>query len=112
VLMGANLRPTDVDRMGITGLTGDEVRAAVAAGERIKLLCEAYRVGDEVRASVRPARLSLADPLSQVRETSSAVTFETDTLHELTLVEGNSDPTTTAYGMLVDMINIHRGRYR
>ncbi len=112
VLMGADLRPADVDRKGIGGVTGDEVRAAVAAGERIKLLCEAYRVGDEVRASVRPVRLSLSDPLSQVRETSSAVMFQTDTLHELTIVEGNADPTTTAYGMLVDMINILRGRYR
>jgi homoserine dehydrogenase len=112
VLMGADLRPADVDRKGIGGVTGDEVRAAVEASERIKLLCEAYRVGDEVRASVRPVRLPLSDPLSQVRETSSAVMFQTDTLHELTIFEGNSDPTTTAYGMLVDMINIARGRYR
>jgi homoserine dehydrogenase len=112
VLMGADLRPADVERKGISGVTGDEVRAAVEAGERIKLLCEAYRVGDDVRASVQPVRLSLSDPLSQVRETSSAVMFQTDTLHELTIVEGNPDPTTTAYGMLVDMINILRGRYR
>jgi homoserine dehydrogenase len=61
---------------------------------------------------VRPVRLSLADPLSHVQQTSSAVTIETDTLHRLTLVEGDSDPTTTAYGMLVDMLNILRGRYR
>jgi homoserine dehydrogenase len=112
VLMGADLRPADVDRVGITGLTGDEVRAAVVSGERFKLLCEAYRVGDEVRASVRPVRLSLADPLSQVQQTSSAVTIETDTLHQLTLVEGDTDPSTTAYGMLVDMLNIMRGRHR
>jgi homoserine dehydrogenase len=112
VLMGADLRPADVERKGISGVTGDDVRAAVEAGERIKLLCEAYRVGDDIRASVQPVRLSLSDPLSQVRETSSAVMFQTDTLHELTIFEGNSDPTTTAYGMLVDMINILRGRYR
>ena len=88
------------------------VRAAVVAGERIKLLCEAYRVDGEVRASVRPVRLSLADPLSQVQQTSSAVTIETDTLPRLTIFEGDPDPVTTAYGMLVDMINILRGRYR
>lgn len=112
VLMGADLRPADVDRMGITGITVAEAQAAVMAGERIKLLCEAVREGDSVRASVRPVRLSLSDPLSQVSRTSSAVTFETDTLHELTLIEGDTDPTTTAYGMLVDMINIARGRHR
>jgi homoserine dehydrogenase len=112
VLLGADLRPADVDRAGITGVTGDDARAAVLAGERIKLICEAYRMGDEVRASVRPLRLALADPLSQVSGTSSAVTIETDMLPHLTLVEGDPTPITTAYGMLVDMINIARGRHR
>jgi homoserine dehydrogenase len=52
VLMGADLRPADVDRTGISGLTGEEVRTAVAAGQRIARL-RADRVGSEVRASVR-----------------------------------------------------------
>ena len=112
VLMGADLRPADVDRTGITGLNGADLKAAVAGGERIKLVCEAVREGGQVRASVRPTRLPLSDPLSQVDQTSSAITFQTDTLHHLTLIEGDTDPTTTAYGMLVDMINITRGRYK
>lgn len=112
VLMGADLRPADVDRTGITGLTAAAIQAAVNAGERFKLVCEAVRDGDTVRASVRPIALPLTDPLSQINGTSSAVTFETDTLRQLTIIEGDPDPTTTAYGMLVDMINITRGRYK
>jgi homoserine dehydrogenase len=112
VLMGADLRPADVDRTGISGLAVDDIRAAAAAGERIKLVCEAERRGDRVWASVRPLRLPLSDPLSQLRGTSSAVTFETDTLPHLTVIEGDPDPITTAYGMVVDLINIARGRYR
>lgn len=112
VLMGADLRPDDVDRTGITGLTSADMRAAFGAGQRIKLLCEAVCEDGAVRVSVRPERLPLSDPLSQISQTSSAVTFETDTLHHLTLVEGDTDPTTTAYGMLVDMLNIARGRHR
>jgi homoserine dehydrogenase len=112
VLMGADLRPEDVNRMGIADLTTADMREAVAAGERIKLLCEAVRDGDRVRATVCPARLPLSDPLSQVNDTSSAVTFQTDTLPYLTIIEGNTEPTTTAYGMLVDMLNIMRGRYK
>jgi len=111
VLMGADLRPQDVDRTGIMGVTPRDAQAAVQAGEHIKLVCEAVRQGDAVRASVRPVRLPVSDPLSQVSRTSSAVSFQTDTLHELTLVEGDTDPTTTAYGMLVDLINLARGRY-
>jgi homoserine dehydrogenase len=111
VLMGADLRPVDVERRGISDITPDDVRAAVAAGDRIKLLCEAWREGNHVRARVSPTRLPWSDPLSQVRRTSSAVTIETDTLPQLTLIEGDTDPLTTAYGMLVDLINIARGRH-
>ncbi|WP_119072295.1 homoserine dehydrogenase [Aggregatilinea lenta] len=111
VLMGADLRPADVDRTGIMGITVQDTQAALEADERIKLLCEVVNENGVVSASVRPARLPLSDPLSQVSKTSSAVTFKTDTLHSLTIVEGDTDPTTTAYGMLVDMINIARNRY-
>ena len=112
VLMGADLRPTDVDRTGITGLTSADLKAALKDGQRIKLLCEVVRDGDTVRASVKPTRLPLSDPLSQLEKTTSAVTIQTDTLHSLTMIEGDPDPTTTAFGMLVDMINITRGRYK
>ncbi len=111
VFMGADIRPTDVDRTGIGEVTAADVREAVAAGERLKLLCEAVRDGDTVRASVRPVRVPLSDPLSHVGQSSSAVTIETDALPQITIVEGVTDPSTTAYGMLVDMINIARGRY-
>lgn len=111
VLMGADLRPADVARTGITGITPAAAQQALAQNERIKLICEAVRQGDEVRASVRPMWLPMSDPLSQVSRTSSAVTIEMDTLHQLTIVEGDTDPTTTAYGMVVDMLNILRGRY-
>lgn len=112
VLMGADLRPQDVDRTGIMGVTAEMAQAARAEGKRVKLLCEAVRDGSVIRARVQPTALPLSSPLAQVDQTSSAVTIETDTLHHLTLIEGDTDPTTTAYGMLVDMINIARGRYR
>jgi homoserine dehydrogenase len=112
VLMGADLRPPDVERTGITELAAADMQAALNTGERIKLVCEAVRDGDSVRASVRPTSLPLSDPLSQINGTNSALTIETDTLRQLTIIEGDPDPTTTAYGMLVDMINIARERYK
>jgi homoserine dehydrogenase len=48
--------------------------------------------------------LEPADPLFSVQGTSSAVTFETDVLPSLTIVEGNPGPETTAYGLLADLI--------
>lgn len=110
--MGADLRPADVDRTGIGSMTIEEVQAAARDGKRIKLLCEAWREGDSVRARVAPTPIPLDDPLAHVHRTSSAVTFETDTLPALTIIEGDSSPDTTAFGLLADVVNIARGRYR
>jgi homoserine dehydrogenase len=110
VVMGAELRPTDVDRTGIRNVSIADAQTAVQAGKRIKLVCEAVREGDQVKASVRPMSLPLTDPLANIGQTGGAVAFETDVLPSITLVEGNSSPTTTAYGMLVDTLNIGRGR--
>ncbi|MBI5929992.1 MAG: homoserine dehydrogenase [Chloroflexi bacterium] len=110
VVMGADIRPVDVDRMGIRNVTVQDAQIAVKSGKRIKLVCEAVREGNQVKASVRPIPLPLTDPLANITQTASAVTFETDVLPMITLIEGNSSPTTTAYGMLVDALNIGRGR--
>lgn len=112
VMMGGNLRPADVEREGIRDITLADVEAAEAAGERIRLLCEAtHGEGGAVRASVRPTRVPVGSVLAGVTGTTSIVDFETDTLHRLTLLEHDPGPETTAYGLLADMINIARGRH-
>ncbi len=112
VHMGADLRPADVDRTGIGDVTIEQVQAALKEGQRIKLLCEAWREGDAVRARVAPTPLPLTNPLAGVMRTSGGVTFEMDTLSSLTILEGDSSPDTTAFGILADIVNIARGRYR
>jgi homoserine dehydrogenase len=104
VLMGVPLRPGQVERHGIARLTADDVAAARAQGRRWKLVCRAERDGEGIRASAAPEMLEPADPLFSVQGTSSAVTFETDVLPSLTIVEGNPGPETTAYGLLADLI--------
>ncbi len=110
VLMNADLRPTDVDREGIRHITVEDAQSAVAEGYRIKLLCEAWRQHNQVKARVHPVRLPMTDPITNIRQTASAVSIHTDVLPEVTIIEGASSPTTTAYGMLVDTLNILRGR--
>lgn len=113
VIMGADLRPADVDREGIRGLALEEVKAAEAAGQRIRLMCEAERgASGEVRATVRPERVPIGSVLASIKGTTSIVDFETDVLPRLTILEHDPGPSTTAYGMLADMINIARGRFR
>ncbi len=111
VLMGADLRPADVDRQGIGGISLADVQAARAAGQRIRLICEAERDAQGVvKAQVQPRRIPQDDALAHITGTSSVVEIETDVLPRLTLVEHNPSPLTTAYGMLADMINLARGR--
>jgi homoserine dehydrogenase len=112
VLMNANLRPANVDRMGIGGLTVGDVQAAARNGQAIKLVCEAFREGEDVRACVKPVALPLDDPLARVRGTANMVSLETDMISHLTISEGEATPMTTAYGILVDIVNIARGHYQ
>jgi len=113
VLMGANLRPADVEREGIRGVTAADIQAAAAAGERIKLLCEAERLPDgRVLARVGPRRVPADSQIGGIRGTGGVVAYEVDTMGRQTLFDAGQGPEGTAYGMLVDMINILRGRAR
>ncbi|MBN1310319.1 MAG: homoserine dehydrogenase [Anaerolineae bacterium] len=113
VLMGTDLRPEDVTREGIRNITLEDILEARAAGQRIKLVCEATRQPDgSIAAAVGPRRLLLSDPFASVMGTSSVIDYCTDVLPQLTVIENSPSPTTTAYGMLMDMLNVVRGRYR
>ena len=108
VLIGTPLKPAQVDRTGIRNLTLDDVHQATLQGKRWKLVCTARRQGKEVLAQVHPELVSADSPLYGVNGTSSIVTFETDVLPQLSIVEGNPGPETTAYGLLADFINATR----
>jgi homoserine dehydrogenase len=112
VLMGADLHPQDLQPIGIREVTADDVHAALAEGERIRLVCEVARDDSgAVQASIRPQRVPLHDPLASVMGTGALVEFEADAMRRLTLIQHDPLPDETAYGMLVDMINIVRGRH-
>ncbi len=104
VLMGEQLTLSDVRREGIGKLSGEQVRAARAAGTPYKLVCRARRTERGVTASVGPERVPLSDPLARVAGTSSIVYFETDIFPGLCIVEENPGLYATAYGMLADFI--------
>jgi homoserine dehydrogenase len=106
--MGIPLKPGDVERTGIRGITPAMIAEALAAGERWKLVCTAKRDGDKMLARVEPERVSSSSPLYSINGTSSYVQFEMDVLPGLGIVESNPGPETTAYGLLADMINAVR----
>ncbi len=108
VLMGVPLKPQDVRREGLRGITAEQVQIAKAQGKRWKLMCQARRTEDGVEAQVAPQLVGPESPLYGVTGTSSIVTFETDVLGSLSVREDNPGPHTTAYGLLADFLNAVR----
>lgn len=109
VLMGASIKPDQVNRKGIGGITPEMITQALQSGERWKLVCTAKRSGAGVETCVAPQRVNASSPLYSVNGTSSFVQFVMDTLPGLGILESNPGPKTTAYGLLADLINIIRG---
>lgn len=113
VLMEIPLTPSEVDRRGIRDITLDDIARAHQEGKRWKLLCSASRFGDEtngygVIARVAPEMIDRESPLFFIDGTTSIVQFETDVLGQLSIIEENPGPQTTAYGLLADFINAVR----
>ncbi len=108
VLMGIPLKPEEVNRTGIRGITTQMIADALKTNERWKLVCSAQQQGDSVVAKVSPQRIAAASPLYSINGTSSFVQFDMDTLPGLGILESNPGPETTAYGLLADLINAVR----
>jgi len=108
VLMGAQLKMEDIPRQGIRGITQERVRAAQAAGKRIRLVARAERRDACVIASVGPEEIPPGDPLASGSPSSSVIHFELDTLHDLIVASGRQGPDTTAYGLLADFLSAIR----
>jgi homoserine dehydrogenase len=107
-VLGGDMKVSDVEREGITGITPENIRAAKSQGERIKLIAEAYVEDDVVKAKVAPQKVHLIDPLATVTGTLNALTVMTDGLLEVTVIGGGAGGVGTAHGLLSDIIAIHR----
>jgi len=111
VLMGADLRPEDVDRTGIRGITPEMMTAAAQADRKWRLICSADRTGDTITARVAPQQVAPDDPAYRLPGTTSVVQLRTDTLNQLTLLETAPTPAQTAFGVLADLISAARGHF-
>ena len=108
VLMDAAITPRAVDRVGIAGLTGAAVRAAIARSGRIRLVASARRDGTAVRVKVAPEELSANDPLALLRGMSNALFVDTDLLGRVGITQLDGGLTQTAYALLADLVTLRR----
>ncbi len=104
-------RPTrlaDIHVRGITELTTEDLRAALARDERIVLLCLAEYRGDDVHLSVQPTPLPLTHPLARMSADEMGVVYYTDISGRQSATTLETDPMPTAAAMLRDVLDIAR----
>lgn len=113
LVFGHTLKPAHVIRTGISAITKEEMQQAIKAGKRIKLIASVKAVSDladtPLEARVEPIALPLSDVLARVDGVMNAITFETDTLSEVTIIGPGAGRLQTGQGLLADLIAVTRG---
>ncbi len=107
VLMGGAVRPRQVRRSGVAGVSALEVRRALRAGTRLRLVVRGERRLGRVRVRVAPERVPFGDPLSGSGP-DSALVLATDLAGEIGVFEGGATVQQTAYALLADLLQVLR----
>jgi homoserine dehydrogenase len=110
-LLGAAVTPDRVRRRGIGAIAVRDVRRALAAGTRLRLVVRGRRAGRGVRVTVGPERIPLGDPLSGSGP-DAALVLETDVMGEIGVFERGANVDQTAYALLSDLIEVVRSTRR
>ncbi|WP_034358473.1 homoserine dehydrogenase [Deinococcus phoenicis] len=94
-----------VQVQGIEAVTLDDVAAARAAGERIKLVADLCCEGEGWRATVSPQRLPATHPLCNEGASRNALVFEGEECGSLIFAGGGAGGMVTASAMVGDLLD-------
>ncbi len=108
VILGGNIKPSDIKPQGISSITRPMVLEAKQEGCRYKLIAQTKRDGAKIIASVAPQKLPLSDPLAGIMGTQNALTFDLDLLGKVTIQGPGAGKLETGDSILQDMLAIHR----
>ena len=109
VVLGGNISPADAqERVGISGITIEDIRKAKVEGMRFKLIGSARKEHGRIVASVKPVKLPLSDPLAGVSGAVNALTFTTDLSGAVTIQGPGAGKTETGFAILIDVLNMHK----
>jgi homoserine dehydrogenase len=110
VVMSADMRPADVRREGLGAEAMRQAQAELAPGQTLKQMVVVTRAGDGIMARVFIVALPEDDILGRLSGMETGLQLRTDTMGELTLIEGEGGPGQTALGVLADLMAIARER--
>jgi homoserine dehydrogenase len=103
-LFGVTLTFDQMQVSGIRHLTPQDIWTAGERGERWKLIAEVTPTGGRVAAASIPK----SHPLASAMGATNAITFSTDLLGDVTLVGAGAGRAQTGFGILSDLLDIHR----
>src|SRR3954451_24840843 len=110
VLLDAELVPEAVERESLSAVSAQRIEDALTREHRLKVVCEAFRVTthgeNRVIGRVRVREVPVSDPFALVEGTGSILRLTTDILGSIVLTEEDPDLSTTAYGVLSDLIRL------
>ncbi|MGB5295880.1 MAG: homoserine dehydrogenase [Thermoanaerobaculia bacterium] len=104
--MGADLNPSEVDRQGIEEVTAEDLQEVGARGDRLKLVCRAWRQEGHVSAKVAVETVPAGHPLWSVSGTGAALRITTDLMAPIVVVQDNPGVQDTVYGVLGDLFTV------
>ena len=108
VLMGADLKVSDVERKGITGITLSDIKKAKQENKRYKLIARAWKEGGKVKARVSPEKVEEDNILFHITGVNNAIQFQTDILGCVTITGPGAGRRETGFALLSDLLDIHR----
>jgi homoserine dehydrogenase len=106
VLLDADLRPGDIGRDGLGADAMRQAQEALLPGQVLKQVAGAERDGERVSARVRLEALGPNDILAHLSGMEAGLTLRTDTMGDLTIIEGEGGPGQTAHGVMADLVAI------
>lgn len=98
----------EVQRAGITHLTVEDLRAAAAAGKRLKPVAVAERDGPGYRLRVGPVALPPDHPLALLGAEQMGIVYSSDINGQIAASVVEETPLPTAAAMLRDVVDIWR----
>lgn len=106
-VLGLDLTLRDITVKGITRIQPELLERANQDGKALKLIGKLTHSARRWKAEVSPEIMDRSHPLFGVTGTNKGITFLTDTMGEVTVTGGKSDPRGAAAALLKDIIHIY-----
>lgn len=106
---GIRVKPEEIPRVGITGITKKDIQEAAENNEKIKLIAAAKKGKDgSIEYSVKPMRLPADHPLAGVSNEFNAIFVRGNAVDELMFYGKGAGPLPTGSAVMGDVIEIAR----